>query len=147
MDHRPDDVQIDIAGLWKDLQALIRDVVEQMNHIEEFRQRTGGLDFQQGPSDTIVVKKQSLPAVYLTLTRGAVVIDVHHKIVINGPNAKEQETRESLSIEIDETQTLLFRNREGESFTIERVVFYILRPFLRPALLSYSLLEKDNLQI
>jgi hypothetical protein len=48
MDHTPDDVQIDIAGLWKDLQRLIRDVVEQMNNDEEFRQRTGGLDFQSG---------------------------------------------------------------------------------------------------
>jgi hypothetical protein len=153
MDHTPDDVQIDISGLWKDLQGLIRRVVEQMNYDEELRQRTGGLDFQQGPLDTIVVKKQSLPAVYLTLTRGTAVIAVNHRIVINGPNAKEreiavnhrivindpnateQEIRDSLSIEIVETRTPLHRTNQGESFTIEEVVFYILRPFLRPALL------------
>ena len=136
MDHRPDDSPIDIAGLWKDLQGLTRDVVEEMNRLEEFRQRTGGLDFQQGSLDTIVVKKQSVPSICLTLTRRAAVIDVHHKIVIKGPHAKEQETRESLSIEVDETRRLVFRNKEGESLTIEEVVFYILRPFYRPALLS-----------
>lgn len=132
MDHTTDDVQIDIAGLWKDLQRLVRAVVEQMNHDEELRQRTGGLDFQQGPSDTIVVKKQSLPFVYLTLTPGTAVITANYRIEINGPNAKEQETRESLSLEIDETRTPLCRNSQGEAFTIEQAVFYILRPFLRP---------------
>jgi hypothetical protein len=132
MDHTPDDVQIDIPVLWKDLQKLIRDVVEQMNHDEELRQKTGGLDFQQGPSDTIVVKKQSLPAVYLTLTQGTAVIAANYRIVINGPNVKEQEIRESLSFEIDGTRTSLCRNNQGEFFTIEQVVFYILRPFLHP---------------
>jgi hypothetical protein len=133
MDHTPHDVQIDMAGLWKDLQRLICAVVEQMNHDEELRQRTGGLDFQHGPSDMIVVKKQSFPAVNLTLTRGTAVIAANYRIVISGPNARPQETRESLCFEIDKTRTSLCRNNHGESFTIEQVVFYILRPFLRPA--------------
>ena len=135
MRHRRDEVQIDMAGLWFDLQTLIIDVVEQMNHIGEFRRRTGGLDFQHGPLNTIVVKKHSPPAVYLTLTRGTDVLDVHYKVLINHSNAEEQETWETLRIEIDETRRPLFRNKEGESLTIERVVFYILRPFLRPAVL------------
>ena len=132
MDHTPDNVQIDIAGLWQDLQRLIRDVVEQMNYDEELRQRTGGLDFHHAPLDTIIVKKQSPPAVCLTLTREAAVIAVNHRIVLNGTNVKEQETQESLSIEIDETQTPFCRNNHGETLTIEQVVFYILRPFLFP---------------
>lgn len=57
MVHTHDEGQIDLAGLWKDLQRLIKDVVDQMNWDEELRQRTGGLDFQQGPSDTIVRSK------------------------------------------------------------------------------------------
>lgn len=124
-----------MTGAWNDLPALMRDVVEQMNHIAEIKQRTGGLYFQHEQLDKIVVKKQSLPAIYLTLTCGTDLIDLHYRILINGPNVKEQETRETLSVEIDQTGRLLFRNKEGESLTIERVVFYILRPFLRPALL------------
>jgi hypothetical protein len=132
MGHRQDDGQSDMAGVWNDLQALVRDVVEQMNHIGEFRQRTGGLDFQRGLY-TIVVKKHLVPAVYLTLTRRTDVIDVHYKVLINHSNATEQEMRETLRIEIDNTRRVLFRNNEGECLTTERVVFYILRPFLRPA--------------
>jgi len=139
MGHRQDDGQSDMAGVWNDLQALVSEVVEQMNHIGEFRQRTGGLDFQRGLLDTIVVKKQLLPAIYLTLTRGTDVIDVHYKVLINHSNTTEQEMWETLRIEIDETRRVLFRNKEGESLTTERVVFYILRPFLRPADLIKSL--------
>lgn len=75
-----------MAGVWDDLEALTRDVVEQMNNIAEIKQRTGGLYFQRGQLHTIVVKKQTLPAIYLTLTRGTDVIDVHYRILINGPN-------------------------------------------------------------
>lgn len=132
MDHTPDDVQIDIPGLWKDLQRLIRDVVEQMNHDEELRRKTGGLDFQLGPADTIVVKKHALPALYLTLTQGTAVIAANYRIVINGPNVKEQEIRESLSFALDGSRTTLCRNNQGEFFTIEQAVFYLLRPFLHP---------------
>lgn len=128
-------VQIDMADVWNDLQALMHGVVEQMNHIAEIKQRTGGLYFQRGPLDKIVIKNQSLPAVYLTLTCGIDVIEVHYRILVNGPNVEGQERRETLSFEIDQTGTLLFLNQEGKSLTIERVVFYILRPFLRPALL------------
>jgi hypothetical protein len=105
-----------------------------MNQIEEFRQRTGGLDFHHG-ADTIIVNKQSVPAICLTLTRGTATLDVHRKIVVNGPTSIEEEIRETLNIEFDETRRVLFRNTQGESLTIERAVFYILRPFLRPALL------------
>ena len=135
MDKRQHGVQVDMAGVCNDLQALMRDVVEQMNHIAEIEQRTGGLYFQRGQLDKIVIKKQSLPAIYLALTCGTNVIDVHYRILVNGPNVEGQERRETLSFEIDQTGTLLFLNQEGKSLTIERVVFYILRPFLRPELL------------
>ena len=123
-----------MASAWNDLQMLMSDVVKQMNQVAEIKQRTGGLHFQRGLIDTIVVKKESFPMVYLTLTRGTDVIDAHYRIFINGPNVKEQEMREMLKIEIDQIGRLLFRNKEGESLTIERVVFYILRPFLHSAL-------------
>ena len=58
-----------------DLQALMHGVVEQMNHVAEIKQRTGGLYFQRGPLDKIVIKKQSLPAVYSTLTCGTDVAE------------------------------------------------------------------------
>lgn len=74
MVDRCDGLQIDMAGVWNDLQALMRYVVEQMNHIAEIKQRTGGLYFQREQLDKIVVKKQSLPAIYLTLTRGTDLI-------------------------------------------------------------------------
>ena len=50
MGQRQDEGQSDMAGAWNDLQTLVREVVEQMNHVGEFRQRTGGLDFQRGLS-------------------------------------------------------------------------------------------------
>jgi hypothetical protein len=127
-------IQLDIQAIWEDLQSLIKDVVAQMNRLAEFRQRTGGLNFHRGQVDTIMIDKESAPAVYLTLTREAAAIDVHWRVVVKGGTAKEQ-LRESLSIEIDETRGRLFQNQQGESLTTEEAVFYILRRFLRPALL------------
>jgi hypothetical protein len=83
--NRHNGVQIEMGSVWNDLQALMSDVVEQMNHTPEIKQRTGGLHFQRGLIDTIVVKKESFPMVYLTLTRGTDVIDAHYRIFINGP--------------------------------------------------------------
>jgi hypothetical protein len=134
-DKRQHGVQIDMAGVCNDLQALMRDVVEQMNHIAEIKRRTGGLYFQRERLNKIVIKKQSLPVIYVTLTCGNDVVDVHYRILVNGPNVEGQERRETLSFEIDQTGALQFLNQEGKSLTIERVVFYILRPFLRPQLL------------
>ena len=68
-------VQIDMADVWNDLQALMHGVVEQMNHVADIKQRTGGLYFQRGQLDKIVIKKQSLPAVYPTLTCGTDVAE------------------------------------------------------------------------
>jgi hypothetical protein len=128
-------VDLDMEDLWKDLRLLINHVVEEMNRIEEFRERTGVLDFHDGPSDTIIVNKESPPAVYLTLSRRADAIAIHRRIGINAQTSKDQETREILRLETDENRSLLFRNKCDESLTIEQTVFYILRPFLRPALL------------
>jgi hypothetical protein len=41
-------IQINMASVWNDLQALISGVVEQMNQVGELKQRTGGLHFQGG---------------------------------------------------------------------------------------------------
>jgi hypothetical protein len=128
-------VELDMDALWKDLRSLINQVVEQMNSIEEFRERTGALDVHDGPSDTIIVNKELPPAVYLTLSRCADAIDVHRRIAMTAPTSKDQETREILRLEINKNRSLLFRNKSDESLTIEQTVFYILRPFLRPALL------------
>ena len=127
-------VQLALAAIWSELQILIKDVVQQMNSIEEIRQRTGGLDFHHGPLDTIIVTKESLPAVYLTLSCGTAAMDVYWRIVVPDGSAKEQELRERLTIEL-EPGRLLFQNKLGASLTTEQAVFYILRPFLHPALL------------
>jgi hypothetical protein len=128
-------VELDMEALWTDLRSLINHVVEQMNSIEEFRERTGTLDVLDGPSDTIIVNKESPPAVYLTLSHSADAIAIHRRIVIDAPTSKHQETQEILRLEINKKRNLLFRNKSDESLTIEQTVFYILRPFLRPALL------------
>jgi hypothetical protein len=74
------------------------------------------------------------------------VIDVHYKVLIDHSITEEQETWETLSIEIDETRRLSFRNKEGESLTTERVVFYTLTTVLPSctADLVKSLLEKSE---
>jgi hypothetical protein len=117
----------DSAALWDDIRQLIRDVVEEMNRRAEFRNKTGGLDFQLGGTGAIVVTKQSLPSMSVTIARRPDALDVEARIL--GGGAEPLEARESLGVELDPSGPS-FRNETGEVLTIEETVYYILRPFL-----------------
>jgi hypothetical protein len=117
----------DSAALWGDLKELIKNVVEEMNRLEEFRNKTGGLDYQLGKTDSIIVTKQSLPTMAITISGRPDALWLESRIV--GGGAEPIETDESLTIEIGESDPS-FHTQAGEVLTIEEAVYYILRPFL-----------------
>ena len=113
------------AALWDDLKQLVRDVVEEMNRLEEFRNKTGGLDYQLTATDSIVVATQTLPGLKVNITRRPEVLQIDR---ILGGGAESVEAQESLAIEFASSPS--FRNEAGELLTIEETVYYVLRPFL-----------------
>ena len=113
----------DSAALWDDLRQLIRDVVEEMNRLEEFRTKTGGL----GETDSIIVTRQSLPSMSITISHRPDALKVEASLL--GGGSESIEAQESLAIEIGESGPS-FRNETGEVLTTEETVYYILRPFL-----------------
>ena len=117
----------DSAALWDDLKQLIRDVVEEMNRLEEFRTKTGGLDYQLGETDSIVVTKQTLPRIAITISSRPDALKVEASMVDGG--AEPIAAEETLAVESGESGPS-FRNETGEVFTIEETVYYLLRPFL-----------------
>jgi hypothetical protein len=116
----------DSAALWDDLKQLVRNVVEEMNRLEEFRIKTGGLDYQLSATDSIIVTKQSLPCMTITISHRPDALEVER---ILGQGAECIEARESLATEIDESGPA-FRNDSDEVLTVEETVYYLLRPFL-----------------
>lgn len=114
----------DSAALWDDLKQLVRDVVEEMNRLEEFRTRTGGLDYQLSETDSIVVTKQTLPRIAITISHHPDALKIEASML--GGGAQGVEDGETLAVEIGPS----FRTETGEVFTIEETVYYILRPFL-----------------
>ena len=114
------------AALWDDLKQLVRNVVEEMNRLEEFRIKTGGLDYQLSATDSIIVTKQSLPSLTITISRRPETLEVER---ILGQGAESIEAREKLAAEIEQSGPA-FRNGTGEVLTIEETVYYLLRPFL-----------------
>ena len=117
----------DLAAVWDDLKQLTRDVVEEMNRLEEFRNKTGGLDYQLSETDSIVVTKQSLPSLSVTISCGPNALEIAARMVAHG--AEPIEAEESFAIDIGESGPS-FRPETGEVLTIEETVYYILRPFL-----------------
>jgi hypothetical protein len=116
----------DSAAVWDDLKQLVGNVVAEMNRLEEFRIKTGGLDYQLSATDSIIVAKQSLPSMTITISRRPDALEVER---ILGHGAESVEARESLATE-NEASGPVFRNDSGEVFTIEEAVYYLLRPFL-----------------
>ena len=117
----------DSAAVWDDLKELIRDVIEEMNRLEEFRNKTGGLDYQLSKTDSIVVTRQSVPSMTVTISCRPDAIEIAAKLFAQG--AEPIEAQESLAVENGEGGPS-FRPETGEVFTIEEAVYYILRPFL-----------------
>lgn len=117
----------DSAAVWDDLKELIRDVIEEINRLEEFRNKTGGLDYQLGETDSIIVTKQSPPSMSVTISCRPDAIEIAGRLFAQG--AEPIEAQESLALEIGEGGPS-FRIETGEVLTIEETVYYILRPFL-----------------
>jgi hypothetical protein len=117
----------DSAALWNDLEELFRNVVEEMNRLEEFRNKTGGLDYQLGETDLVIVTRQSLPNMSITISGRAGVLRLECRILAR--DKEPVESRESLAIEIDESGPA-FHTEAGEVLTVEEAVYYVLRPFL-----------------
>ncbi|HEX5832248.1 MAG TPA: hypothetical protein VFY34_00240 [Pyrinomonadaceae bacterium] len=116
----------DSAAVWDDLKQLVRNVVEEMNRLEDLRIKTGGLDYQLSATDSIVVTKQSLPSMTITISRRPDALEVER---ILGSGAESVEAREILETKIEESGPA-FRNDAGAVFTVEETVYYLLRPFL-----------------
>jgi antitoxin (DNA-binding transcriptional repressor) of toxin-antitoxin stability system len=104
-------------------------VVEEMNQTAELRSRTGGLQYRFADGETIVVTKESIPRLDVTIHLRTDSIDVDSRLVVRGPDAMEREAWESLAIDVDKGRSSL-RNAKGEVFTVDQAVYYILRPFL-----------------
>lgn len=117
----------DSAAVWDDIKQLVRDVVAEMNRLEEFRTRTGGLDYQLSETDSIVVTKQTLPRVSITISQRPDALKIEASMPVSG--AQSVEDRETLALESGESGPS-FRTEAGEVFTVEETVYYILRPFL-----------------
>ena len=115
------------AALWDDLKELIRNVVEEMNRLEEFRSKTGGLDHQLGETDTIIVIKQSLPSMSITISHRPDALELESRILGGGTEPLESEERLAVALDANGPS---FSNEAGEVLTLEETVYYILRPFL-----------------
>jgi hypothetical protein len=129
-------IQRQTGRVWENVKAAIQDAAEQMNQIPEFRKRIGGLTCQHAYVDRIEVTKDTYPAIYLTVKRGPMSIDIQRKIVTNGESRRTREQSESLDVALDEKGHPFLRDKEGSPLTIDEAVRYIFRPFLHPELVE-----------
>jgi len=117
------------VALWEDLKQLLSSVVAEMNHTAELRRRTGGLECGVDDGGAIVVSKNSFPQVYVTVCMRAETVDIHSRMVLSEADETAREFHESFAISLDDSGASL-RNAEGDAFTTEQAVYYILRPLL-----------------
>ena len=115
------------AALWDDLRELVRNVVEEMNRLEEFRSKTGGLDYQLGETDSIIVVKQSLPSMSITISHRPDALELESRILGGGTEPLESAERLALACDANSPS---FCTEAGEELTTEETVYYILSPFL-----------------
>ena len=135
-DNQPDrHITGNRAGLWQDLKSLMQSVVERMNTVEELRNRTGGLEYQIGSADQIIVNNSSTPAMSLTVSLHPSSIEICITIEFQAPSLLKRETRQTLDIDEEMGHTLL-RNIERQLLTVEEAVYQILRPFLHVGTIS-----------
>ena len=124
------------ARLFRDMQGLAKDASDRINAEPELRKKTGGLRCHDGYTDKIIVEKVMLPSIYLTVTYGPNVIDIHRKIA-TGPNEDGRDQRESLIVDIDENGHPFFTAKDGSTLsTLGEAVHYIFRLFLHPELIE-----------
>ena len=117
------------AALWADLNQLISSVVAEMNSAADLRSKTGGLECRCDGDETIVVSKNSCPRMSVTIRFRAETVDVESRLMLGRPSETEREFSESLAIDVRESGAAL-RSPEGDVFTVDQAVYYILRPFL-----------------
>ena len=117
------------AALWADLNQLISSVVAEMNSAADLRSKTGGLECRCDGDETIVVSKNSFPRMCVTIRFRTETVDVERRLVLGGPPETEREFSESLAIDVRDSGASL-RNSQGDVFTVDQAVYYILRPFL-----------------
>ena len=117
------------AALWADLQHLISSVVAEMNRATDLRNRTSGLECRCEDGETIMVSKSSCPQMCVTIRFSAEAVNVDSRLVLGGPDEIERDFHESLTIDVQDSGALL-RSAEGDVFTVDQAVYYILRPFL-----------------
>jgi hypothetical protein len=118
-----------IAAFWEDLKVLLKKVVEEMNQSADLRRKTGGLEYQLGNARRILISKQSLPLMYVTVDLRPAAVDIATRMVFKDSESIERQSWESLPISIDESGPRL-ENKAGEALTVDQAVYYILRPFL-----------------
>jgi len=135
-DNQPDrHIRENRARLWQDLKSLTQSVVERMNTVEELRNRTGGLEYQIGSADQIIVNNRSTPAMSLTVTLLLSSIEICITTQFQGSSLLKRETREILDIDEESGHTLL-RNNERRLLTVEEAVYQTLRQFLHVGTIS-----------
>lgn len=117
------------AAVWADLKKIISSVVAEMNRADDLRSKTGGLECRVDDSETIVVNKNSFPQMYVTVRLGAAAIEVKSRLVLGALKEMEREFSESLAIDVRDSGATL-RNADGDVFTVDQAVYYILRPLL-----------------
>ena len=117
------------AALWEDLKQLLSSVVAEMNHTAELRRRTGGLECRVEDGGAIVVSKNSFPQMYVTVCMRAEAVDVNSRMVLSEADESARDFQESFAISVDDSGASL-RSAEGDAFTTEQAVHYILRPLL-----------------
>jgi len=117
------------TALWADLKQLMSSVVAEMNRATDLRSRTSGLECRFEDNETVVVNKSSCPQMCVTIRFRAEAVDVDSRLVLGGPNEIERDFHESLTIDVQDSPASL-RCADGDVFTVDQAVYYILRPFL-----------------
>lgn len=118
-----------LAALWEDLKDLVTSVIDEMNGAADLRSKTGGLDVQFENTGKILISKESLPRMYVTIDLRSTLIDIGTRMEFKGAESIERQLSESLIPKIDEGGCRL-QNSDGELLTVDQAVYYILRPFL-----------------
>jgi hypothetical protein len=124
------------SRLWDDLTWAIKKASDEINQTPELRKRIGTLECQDGYTQQILVDKNTIPAVYLTVVRRENEFSVERTFVlqVDGDRVKERET---LPLDLTNEDRIFMRKKNGEALlTVDDAVHYLFAPFLHPELLG-----------
>jgi len=136
-DNRLSLLQSQTAILWNDLKPVLRDAVEKMNTIPDFRRRTGGIVYADGEDKVEVRMQTTLPSVELALARRPTSILLDYSL-FKSPrgHAHKPKPTPTLDTDLDDNGRGFFKGSDGAALTIEQAVRQIMRPFIHPELLE-----------